>query len=310
MTLKRYLDKQKDDPFAVTGYENCRRVNMIFPSNMEAELSKHIKELAASYHGLSKAKCRTLTYEYAVRYGVEAPEKWVVTTKAGEGFWTGFKKRNNFAVRRPEATSLARATAFNRHTVGQFFNNLQNVMDQHNFQAQMVYNADETGCTTVQKPGRIVAEKGIKQIGSVTSCERGEFVTIINAINASGTALPPMLIFPRVNYLERFIRGAPVGSNGAATRSGWVNEKTFVQYLDHFIHHTGCTVDRKVLLILDNRKAHVSLAAVDKAQANGIVLLTIPPYTSHKLQPLDVTVYGPYKKAYARAMDAWMCFNP
>ena len=135
-------------------------------------------------------------------------------------------------------------------------------------------------------------------------------MTIINAINASGTALPPMLFFLPVNYRERFIRGAPVGSIGAVTRSGWVNEETFVQHLDHFIHHTGCTVDRKVLLILDNHKAHVSLAAVDKAQANGIVLLTIPPYTSHNLQPLDVTVHGPYKKAYARAMDAWMRFNP
>jgi hypothetical protein len=28
---------------------------------------------------------------------------------------------------------------------------------------------------------------------------------------------------------------------------------------------------------------------------NGIVMLTLPPHTLHKLQPLDRTVFGPYK---------------
>ena len=46
-------------------------------------------------------------------------------------------------------------------------------MDQHKFQAQDIYNLDETGCTTVQKPGNVVAPKGVKQVGSVTSAERG-----------------------------------------------------------------------------------------------------------------------------------------
>ena len=75
------------------------------------------------------------------------------------------------------------------------------------------------------------------------------------------------------------------------------------------MHNTGCTVDRKALLIFYNQKAHVSLAAVGKTKANGVVLLTIPLHTSHNLQSLDVAVYGPYKKAYARAMGTWMNLN-
>lgn len=183
-------------------------------------------------------------------------------------------------------------------------------MDQHKFQAQDIYNLDETGCTTVQKPGNVVAPKGVKQVGSVTSAERGELVTVVNTISAGGAVLPPLFLFPRVNYREHFIRGGPVGSIGGATRTGWINTETFVGYMDHFIHHTRCTPERKVLLILDNHEAHISLAAVDKAKANGVALLTIPPHTSHRLQPLDTAIYGPYKRAYARAMDAWMRSNP
>lgn len=68
--------------------------------------------------------------------------------------------------------------------------------------------------------------------------------------------------------------------------------------------------DCPVLLILDNLKAYISLKAIEKAKSNGIVLLTLPPHTSHRLQPLGVTVYGPFKTLYSRALDGWMRSNP
>ena len=64
-----------------------------------------------------------------------------------------------------------------------------------------------------------------------------------------------------------------------------------------------------MLLILDNLKAHISLKAVEIAKSNSIVLLTLPPHTSHRMQPLDVTVYGPFKTKYSRAPDGWMRSN-
>lgn len=41
-----------------------------------------------------------------------------------------------------------------------------------------------------------------------------------------------------------------------------------------------------------------------------IVLLTILPHCSHRLQPLDRAVPGPFKKAYNTATDAWMTNHP
>ena len=65
--LSDIWEKQRDDPEGVSGYQNCKIKNLIFPPEMETELAQHIKDLAASYHGLSKEKCRSLTYEYAMR---------------------------------------------------------------------------------------------------------------------------------------------------------------------------------------------------------------------------------------------------
>lgn len=40
------------------------------------------------------------------------------------------------------------------------------------------------------------------------------------------------------------------------------------------------------------------MATVDLARANGIVLLTFPPHCSHRLHPLDVSVYSAFKNYY------------
>lgn len=68
-------------------------------------------------------------------------------------------------------------------------------MDRHAFPPHMIYNVDETGVFTVQKPRQVVTEKGKKQVSSITSSERGELVTVVCAVNAAGNAIPPMLVF-------------------------------------------------------------------------------------------------------------------
>ena len=124
--------------------------------------------------------------------------------------------------------------------------------------------------------------------------KRGQLVTVACTINAAGNSVPPLLVFSRVRYNRKFINGAPVGSIGAANKSGWMNENIFITYLEHFVLHSRRSPERKVLLILDNLAALVSLMAVEFCREHGIALLTIPPNTSHKLQPLDVAVYNPF----------------
>ena len=58
-----------------------------------------------------------------------------------------------------------------------------------------------------------------------------------------------------------------------------------------------------MLLIIDNHNSHTSLRAIDFARDNGLVILTIFPYKSHKLPPLDVRVFSPFKRAYFVVLD-------
>lgn len=66
-------------------------------------------------------------------------------------------------------------------------------------------------------------------------------------------------------------------------------------------------VDRKHLIIMDNHDSHIQLELLNYARENGILILTIPPHTSHKLQPLDRTVFGPLKTYYSQAAAIGCC---
>lgn len=112
--------------------------------------------------------------------------------------------------------------------VNQFYDNFATVMDANHFQPEDIFNCDETGCTTMQRSKQAVTEQEIKQVGSIRSSEIGELVTVVYMVSESRNVIPPLFIFPRVNYKYHFIRGAP-------PRSGLINEDIFLEYLQHII---------------------------------------------------------------------------
>ncbi|KAJ8935909.1 hypothetical protein NQ318_000001, partial [Aromia moschata] len=173
-----------------------------------------------------------------------------------------------------------------------------------------IWNVDETGCSTVTNPPKIIAMRGSKQVGQVTSAERGTLVTMLGFVNAAGGTIAPAFIFPRVNYKDIMLKDGPKGSLGMASPSGWMTEEKFLAAMKHFIKFVKPSSDNPCLLLMDNHKTHINIEVVTLARANNIILLTFPPHCSHRLQPLDVSVYAPFKTRYRAAMNAWMLSNP
>lgn len=100
------------------------------------------------------------------------------------------------------------------------------------------------------------------------------------------------------------------GATGGATPSGWMTAEIFPDFLKHFAKNTRCSKEKPLILLLDNLDSHLSIEGLDFCKANGITLLSFPPHCSHKLQPLDKSVYGPLKKYVNSACDSWMVNNP
>lgn len=88
-----------------------------------------------------------------------------------------------------------------------------------------------------------------------------------------------------------------------------MTEKLFINFASHFVSHARCSPERPCLLLLDNHDSHLFTQVLDYFKDNGVTLLSFPPHCSHKLQPLDRSVYGPLKKYINSACDAWICTN-
>lgn len=305
------LRKTQDLGSETRVFESKFASQQVFTKTEEDLLNKYILECSKMHYGLTCVQVKKLAYEFAKANEIKYPASWNNNKMAGADWLASFRKRHkNLSLRKPENTSAARSFGFNKTAVNDFFQNLENIYRKYNFTADRIFNYDESGISTVLSTPKIFAEKSQKQVGQIVSAERGELVTFGGIISASGNTIPPLFIFPRVHFKDHFIEGAPEGSLGVATRSGWINSSIFVDVLKHIQKHTLCSKENPILLLCDNHESHISIDAIHYCRDNGIVCLSFPPHTTHRLQPLDVGVFGPLKSKFKTAFNDWHVSNP
>jgi hypothetical protein len=109
--------------------------------------------------------------------------------------------------------------------------------------------------------------------------------------------------------MTNYIQFCEDGATMAMQPEGWMTAILFSYWISHFIQalekRGGISPTNRHLLIVDGHNSHVTMEVVHKAMAIGLDLLTLPSHTSHRLQPLDVSVFGPFKRAFKRYRDAW-----
>ena len=271
-------------------------------------MKDHILDMENRLYGLTTGDVRKLAFDLAEKANIQHPFK---NGMAGRDWLRGFMARHpEISLRRPEGTSLNRAVSFNREIIVEFFRVYKGLIGSGEYTPRQVWNVDETGITPVQVPAKVLATRGKRCVGKITSAERGELVTVVAAVNAAGQYLAPMLVWPRKRNLEVLMKGTPPGSIGSASGSGWIDADLFLQWLRHFQEWTQSSPRNPQVLILDGHHSHKTLAAVEFARQHGISMVTLPPHTSHKTQPLDRTVFKALKSAYNSGLERFLVSNP
>lgn len=283
----------------------------VFNKQEEDMLEDYLIQASKMQYGLTYKQIRDFAYSYASKVSNKIPKTWEDNKTAGVDWMKGFMRRHpKLSLRKPENTSLARNMNFNKQNVNSFFENLKIVTEKSKFPNERIINIDESGITTVLQAPKVVAPAGVKQVGQTVSAERGELVTICAIVDALGNTIPPAYIFPRVFFKDSFLVGAPPGSIGFASKSGWMTKEIFVEVVKHVQKHTSSSKENPILVLLDNHETHVSIDLIKFCRKHGIVLLTFPPHTSHRLQPLDVGVFSSFKNNCKAEFNSWISQNP
>lgn len=292
------------------GATKLGRFEKVFNTAQENELAEHAMNLEKLFYGLTLKSLRKLAYEYATANNINHtfPQE---TKMAGKDWASSFMKRYNLSLRTASKTSVARAMGFNKLQIDRYFDNLKLTMEKYKFPASRIFNMDESGLSTVpNKTPKVVSKKGQKLVGKIVSAERGQTVTVVCCMSAAGNYVPPAMIFPRKRRKPELADGAPPGTILFTSDSGYINTDLFLEWLNHFQSHVKSSAEDPTLLVLDNHSSHVSLQATLFAREHNIHIVTLPPHSSHKTQPLDRCFFKPLKDFYSQACEQWLLNNP
>jgi len=191
---------------------------------------------------------------------------------AGIDWLQGFKKRHkNLTPRKPENTSLFRATAFSKTNVMEFFDNYERALKFWKFTADRMYNIEETGVSTVLQPFNIVAQTETKQVGQAVSGEWATMITACMIINSVGNTVPPVFISLRARLNDSLMFHAPPGSLGlvSSPQSTWITGPVFLKVLEYVKKRTRSSKEDCIILLMENHESHCTLYSILYARENG-----------------------------------------
>lgn len=311
-TLQRHINKAASGK----GVVKVLGRPTLLTREQEEELTHLILDMEARLYGLCTDDVRRIVFLYCEKNNIHNDFN-IETKMAGKKWLRLYLQRNSeLSIRMPEKTSMQRAVGFNKVKVGIFFNVLEKVLYNSDGTRAVpqtnIYNVDESGYTVCQKPQRIVAKKGKKNVGILTSAERGKNITVVCCVSAHGVYVPPMFIFPRMKMKPKLMDRTPPGSIGAVSKSGWINDSLFTKWFAHFI----ATVQPKsrpepTVLLFDGHASHTNnLDVIEMARASNVQLIVFPSHCTHRLQPLDVSVFKSINLYYDKAVATWLRDHP
>lgn len=151
--------------------------------------------------------------------------------------------------------------------------------------------------------------KGAGQDGS------REWITIIASVCQDGPTPPPAIIYAAAinNHQDVWYDDLdtvdPV-AHFITSPNGWTNDEIGFEWLQHvFDRHTKEQTrnGREYrLLFLDGHSSHINMRFIDYCDENKILLMAYPPHSTHRLQPLDVSLFNPLANYYSQNLDEWL----
>ena len=126
---------------------------------------------------------------------------------------------------------------------------------------------------------------------------------------ADGSTLPPALIYQGASgdLQNTWLDDLHEQNEAlfASSTNGWSSAGFGLAWLKRFDQYTRHKGSRRRLLIVDRHSSHVNWSFISLADSLQILLLVLPPHTTHRLQPLDVGLFSPLSNAYSKKLNAY-----
>lgn len=294
--LRRFMDKGPE------GLAVGRRP--VFGREAEEELVNCVLARAEMGFPCTRKELLNLVQEYVVRNNLSTPFN---NAMPGKEWYGGFMRRHReLSLKKPEALQKVRVKARDPFVVYSFYDQLKKVYDEVLPPARLIYNTDESAFGMDPRSIKFLGCRG-QLLNHVTGGSGRENTTVLACVSATGQTLPPLIVFTAKAVQPSWLAKTPFpGIMYSANDNGWMTESTFFMWFrDLFIPHVNTNRSdhsETAVLLMDGHSSHISLRIIEKANEENIKLIKFPSHLTDKIQPLDVSVFSPIKKAWNDAL--------
>ena len=192
----------------------------------------------------------------------------------------------------------------------EFLNDLAAIVELEEIPPQLVLNWDQTGIKLVPVSSHTMDRQGCNRV-EVTGVTDKRLITALFCGSLTGDFLPVQVIYQeKTNRCHPKFRFPP-DWNITHSPKHWSTEQTMIEYI-HEIIIPYVKAQRELLgdkhpaaIIMDNFKGQVTASVNALLEENDIYACLLPPNTTDRLQPLDVSVNKPAKDFLRRKFEEW-----
>ena len=215
-----------------------------------------------------------------------------------------FKKHESrLTRRRAKPLKVSRAKAGNPEIINIFFDIINDAYKRANIDVtnpnhrRRVFNPDETGFKTSTHTKSYILPIG-RPANVLAACEGKTNYSVLMCGNAAGEFIPPYIIYKgaETSLPIGWCMNGPIDAAYNTSPSGWMDQDRFLAWLKWFDRLVILRKIEKPVVLMDGASCHKSLSIVEEALKCDIILVKLPPNSTHFLQALDVGVFGPCKK--------------
>ena len=141
-----------------------------------------------------------------------------------------------------------------------------------------------------------------------------EWITLLACICADGEFLPPAIIYSattgnlQTSWLEDFNPDEHT-VHFASSEKGWTNDQLGFKWLELFDRYTKAKArqgrDWRVLWT-DGHGSHLSMEFLSWSIEHRIHIAVYPSLSTHRLQPLDIGLFGPLASYYSTSLSSFI----
>ena len=198
------------------------------------------------------------------------------------------ERHKDITIRKPEQLKKTRGRSIQKEIIDAWFELVKTILEDAGVlnNPDRLYNVDEYGFPLDPSRINVLCERNISHLYRIIGGRQR-----LNICISSNEFAAEMDDWWSPEHTVQCIKG-------------WMDGTVFLDWFKN-LFLKEIPPERPVVLVFDGHGSHISLEIVKTARENGVIILKLPPNTTHVLKPLDVGVYVPAKTSWEKVLIAF-----